>query len=127
MLRDALELFEAGRAAAEWHGCAWMAENPVGVMGSFAHVGKPDWYFNPCDYTGWCSDDNYTKKTCIWGGNGFVMPPTFKDETLGPPDDRIHKASPGDDRGDIRSEAPMGFARAVFAANHPIVSMARAV
>lgn len=34
------------------------------------------------------------------------------------PDDRIHKAPPSDERADFRSATPMGFARAVFAANH---------
>lgn len=33
------------------------------------------------------------------------------------PDDRIHKAGPSDDRGNIRSATPRGFARAVFKAN----------
>lgn len=117
LVRDALELFEAGRAAAEWHGCRWMAENPVGILSSIPHIGKPDYYFHPCDFTGWEPADNYTKKTCIWAGNGFVFPAKRRDETLGPPDDRIHKTPPSDDRGDIRSAAPMGFSRAVFAAN----------
>jgi len=48
-----------------------------------------------------------------------VMPAPCPDPTLGAPDDRIHKATPSDDRGDIRSAAPMGFARAVFQANAP--------
>lgn len=34
------------------------------------------------------------------------------------PDDRIHKASPGEDRANFRSATPRGFARAVFEANH---------
>jgi hypothetical protein len=38
---------------------------------------------------------------------------------LGAPDNRIHFASPADDRGDVRSAAPMGFSRAVFQANAP--------
>jgi len=65
--------------------------------------------------------DNYTKKTCIWAGIGFVMPPMATDPTLRgiEPDNRIHYASPTDDRGDIRSETPMGFARATFQSNVP--------
>jgi hypothetical protein len=35
------------------------------------------------------------------------------------PDDRIHKAAPGDDRAAFRSATPKGFARAVFLANAP--------
>ncbi len=34
------------------------------------------------------------------------------------PDDRIHKAPPGPNRKDFRSRTPLGFARAVCAANH---------
>lgn len=49
------------------------------------------------------------------------MPPTFKDPTLGPPDDRIHKATPGDDRANFRSATSMGFSRATFMANRPRV------
>jgi hypothetical protein len=37
---------------------------------------------------------------------------------LGPPDDRIHKATPGEDRANFRSATPMGFARATFKANY---------
>lgn len=125
LLREALELFEAGRAAAEWHGCRWVAENPVGVMSGVPHIGKPDHYFNPSDYTGWEPRDNYTKKTCIWCGNGFLMPPPRPDPSLGPPDDRIHKTPPSKDRGNVRSAAPLGFARAVFAANHPAIQADR--
>ena len=33
------------------------------------------------------------------------------------PDDRIHKCGSSDERGDIRSETPIGFMRAVFHAN----------
>lgn len=117
LLRDTLEMFEAGRQIGEWSGAPYMMENPVGVLSSIPHVGKPDHYFHPWQYTQLCPDDNYTKKTCIWGGNGFVMPQPCPDLSLGKPDDRIHKASPGDDRGDIRSVAPMGFSRAVFIAN----------
>jgi hypothetical protein len=36
---------------------------------------------------------------------------------LPPPDDRIWKAPPGPDRHNFRSKTPLGFARAVFAAN----------
>lgn len=90
-------------------------ENPVSVISS--HWRKPDYTFHPHDYTGYEVGDNYTKKTCIWAGRGFVMPAPFKAEGLGEPDNRIHAAPPSDDRGDIRSATPMGFARAVQLAN----------
>lgn len=74
MLRDGLEMFEAGRQAGAWSGAPYMNENPVGVLSSVPHIGKPDYYFDPYEYTGYEIADNYTKKTCIWGGTGFVMP-----------------------------------------------------
>jgi len=121
MLRDGLEMFEAGRQVLAWSGAPYCCENPVGVLSSVPHIGKPDHYFDPCDYTGWCEADNYTKKTCLWVGNGFVMPPKRKALNLAAPDDRIHKAPPSDDRADIRSETPMGFSVATFHANAPAI------
>lgn len=118
MLRDGLEMFEAAGQAMAWSGAPNMRENPVGVLSSIPHIGKPDHYFHPWEYAGWCEDDNYTKKTCIWAGNGFVMPPKRPAPWLGPPDDRIHKAAPSDDRADIRSATPRGFSRATFHANY---------
>jgi hypothetical protein len=47
------------------------------------------------------------------------MPEEFKDDTLGQPDDRIHKCPPGPERANIRSATPLGFAKAVFLANAP--------
>lgn len=119
LLRDGLEQFEAARQAFEWAGVPYMQENSVGVLSSVPHIGKPDFYFHPWEYAGWCEEDNYTKKTCVWAGNGFVMPPKLPALHLGPPDDRIHKATPGDDRADFRSASPRGFFRAVFQANAP--------
>lgn len=117
MLRDALETFEACRMAAAWSGAPYCIENPVGVLSSIPHIGKPDHYFHPWEYAGLCPDDNYTKNTCLWTGNGFVMPPRQPAPELGKPDDRIHKASPSADRANERSATPRGFASAVFASN----------
>lgn len=117
MLRDALEIFEACRQAAAWSAAPYMVENPVGVLSSIPHIGKPDHYFDPFEFTGYAPEDNYTKKTCLWTGNGFRMPPPNRLAGLGKPDDRIHKATPGPDRADIRSATPKGFARAVFESN----------
>lgn len=119
MLRDALEQFEAGRLIGEWSGAPWMQENPVTMMSSIPHLGKPQHYFHPWQYAGHCEDDNYTKNTSIWCGNDWQMPPHCLAPHLGDPDNRIHYASPSDDRGDVRSAAPMGFARANFLANAP--------
>lgn len=125
MLRDALETFESCRHAGAWSGAPYMLENPVGVLASMPHIGKPDYYFHPSDYTEFELSDNYTKKTCIWAGGGFIMPPPCRAIGLPTPDDRIHKAPPGADRAAIRSKTPAGFARAVFASNYPIIQQMR--
>jgi hypothetical protein len=119
LLRDAVEMFEAARQAIAWSGAPGFLESSVGFLSSIPHIGKPGHYFDPCDFTQFCPDDNYTKKTCIWPINGFVMPEPARDLSLGVPDDRIHKATPGPGRANFRSATPMGFSRAVFAANRP--------
>ena len=77
MLTDALDLFNACDQAGAWSGAPYMIENPVGVLSS--HVRKPDHTFDPQDYAGYLADnqesDAYTKRTCLWTGGGFVMPP----------------------------------------------------
>lgn len=119
MLRDSLELFESGRMACAWSGAPYMVEHPVTMLSSLPHIGKPDYYFDPCDY-----GDPWTKKTCIWAGNGFVMPPKNRVEpTEG---SKMHLMPPGDERQDLRSETPPGFSRAVFLANAPAHLLARA-
>lgn len=122
MLRDGLEMFEAGRQAAAWSGAPYCCENPVGVLSSIPHIGKPDFYFHPNQYAGYLpqaeqAGEAYTKKTCLWTGNGFVMPgqkPVAPD--LG---SKMWLMPPSEDRADLRSATPRGFARAVFEANCP--------
>jgi hypothetical protein len=98
-------------------GCPWVFENPVSVFSRI--FGKPDHIFNPYQFTQYCPEDNYTKKTCLWTGGGFSMPMPSRDPMLSAPDDRIHKAPPSPDRANFRSATPMGFAYACFAANAP--------
>jgi hypothetical protein len=112
-----VELFATAAEFCEWTGAPYGIENPVSTISTYWR--KPDYIFHPSDYTGWHREDNYTKTTCIWAGNGFVMPPPMRLLDLPPPDDRIHKCPPGPERHNIRSKAPMGFSRAVFAENSP--------
>jgi len=86
----------------------------------YSYWRKPDYYFHPYQYTKFCPEDNYTKKTAIWGYNGFVMPPEARDFSLVEPDDRIHKAPPGEARANFRSATPLGWARAVYEANRGV-------
>lgn len=107
---DALEMVETARVLCELSGAPYMIENPVSRISSAWR--KPDHTFDPCDY-----GDPYTKKTCLWTGGGFVMPPKKRVEpTEG---SKMHRIPPGEDRANLRSETPMGFARAVFQSNCP--------
>ena len=119
MLRDAIEMFEAGRQCAAWSGAPYYCENPVGVLSSLPHIGKPDYYFHPFQYAGYADDprsEAYTKRTALWTGNGFVMPDK---KPVDPIDgSKMHLMPPSDDRADLRSETPIGFSRAVFQANY---------
>lgn len=110
LLIDALEVMEACRQLCDWFGTPWMMENPPGRASSLWR--KPDHTFDPCDY-----GDAWTKATGLWVGGGFVMPEKHRVPTIG--NNPIHWAAPGPDRANRRSATPMGFARAVFAANSP--------
>lgn len=114
-LIEALEIVNACRELCEASGAPYMIENPVSTLSTYWR--KPDHVFHPWQYTAFELGDNYTKKTCLWTGNGFIMPPPAVTAGLGDPDDRIHKAPPSEERGNIRSATPMGFARAAFEAN----------
>lgn len=96
-----------------------MIENPVSTLSTYWR--KPDHTFDPCDYGGYVSPpaDQYTKKTCLWVGNGFVMPKTRPVEpVLG---SKMHFVGPSPERANLRSATPLGFAYAVFQANCPEV------
>lgn len=122
-LIEALSIVEACREICESSGAPWMIENPVSTLATYWR--KPDHTFHPWEYTSFELGDAYTKKTCLWTGNGFVMPAAAPAVGV-QPDDRIHKAPPSDDRADFRSATPMGFARAVFQANAPEAKRAAA-
>lgn len=111
----AVAVAEQCRTIGRLSGSPWFVENPVSVLSSV--WGPPDHTFDPHDFTAFEPADNYTKRTCLWAGGGFRMPKVNRDRTLGPPDDRIHKAPPSEERANFRSATPLGFARAVFAAN----------
>jgi hypothetical protein len=114
-LVQALRLFDATVRMAEWTGAPYMIENPVSTVSTYWR--KPDLTFDPCEYGGYLNPpgDAYTKKTCLWTGNGFIMPKTKRvTPTEG---SRMHRLSPSKERESLRSATPKGFARAVFEAN----------
>lgn len=116
-LIEALQVVEACRAICD-EAEGYSLENPVGRLST---LWRPaDQTFDPCDYAGYLDDPSleaYTKRTCLWIGGGFVMPPKRPVEpTLG---SLMHLMGPSKDRADKRSVTPMGFARAVYEANQP--------
>ena len=118
-LIDGLTVVDRCRHIAEFFGQPWMLENPVGRLAKCWR--EPDVSFDPYEYGGYLDPegDAYTKKTCLWVGGGFVMPepkPVYPVEGS-----KMHRVSPSAGRANIRSETPMGFARAVFEANAPVL------
>lgn len=114
-LIDSLTLVERCRRICEASSAPWMLENPVSTLSTYWR--KPDHTFDPCDFGGYLNPpaDAYTKRTCLWVGGGFRMPrPNRVDPVQG---SKMHLMAPSDDRANLRSETPRGFAKAVFEAN----------
>lgn len=111
-LCDGLLLFNACYQAASWSGAPFCVENPSGVIPT---------HFRACDYTfhPWFYGDMYQKLTCLWVGNGFVMPPADYISKPSFVTQKIWAMPPGEDRQDKRSETPEGFARSVYVENCP--------
>lgn len=127
---EAILLCDLVRKVGDKTNSPWGFENPVGVISS--KYRKPDFIFNPCDYSGYLLDgdqhpiypaiyppqDRYNKRTCIWHGNGFAEPTKIHIPA-------IYKENPGWKKcggkslktKNIRSATPRGFAKAVFLAN----------
>lgn len=110
LLRDSLEMFSACYSQGCWSGAPFRIENPVGKFSD--HMGKPDFYFHPWQY-----GDPWTKKTCCWVGNGYVMPTPLYQEPPAGTTQKIWLMGPSDDRAALRSETSPAFARAEFEAN----------
>jgi len=120
-LADSINLFATATEFCESVNAPYIIENPVSTISTYWR--KPDYSFHPWQYSGIEPKDNYTKKTCLWTGGGFVMPEYNIDDSIGKPDDRIHKAPPSPDRGNFRSATPLGFAEAVFQANQQVIKL----
>ena len=135
-LADAMALVYLVRDIGESYGVPYMIENPVSVISS--QWRKPNHKFNPSDFGGYLPNDDisphpniipardaYAKKTCLWTGNGFIMPDAK-------PVDPIQYTGKGGlhfnpqtwllggkslRTKNLRSATPRGFAKAVYAAN----------
>lgn len=115
-LAEAIEIVAVCAELCEAVGAPYMIENPISTLATYWR--EPDFRFDPCDYAGYLDDptpEAYTKRTCLWVGNGFVMPvPRRVEPTLG---SKMHVLPPSPERANLRSATPKGFARAVFQAN----------
>ena len=112
-------------------GVPYMIENPVSVLATKWR--KPNHSFHPYEFGEYIPEDQgehprwpeyiapfdaYTKKTCLWTGGGYKMPP--KMPTCKPTGySTQHKKLGGKSKKtkDIRSATPRGFAIANFLAN----------
>lgn len=109
------------------YGCRWMVENPVGKLST--NWRRPDHYFDPFEYGGYMTGgeecfhprmpprDAYTKKTCLWHGEGFVMPEKKPVSHIGKFWGWAYLGGKSARTKQLRSLTPRGFARAVFEAN----------
>ena len=134
LYRDkAMDMVYAGKRIADRYDLKFMIENPISVISSLWR--KPDWIFHPYEYGGYLeaddvspydlipAQDRYTKKTCLWTGNGFKMP--MKKPVELPTD---YKYSPQHLKlggkslktKNIRSATPRGFAWGVKFANDSV-------
>lgn len=107
--------------------CPWMVENPVSKMSTLWR--KPDHYFDPYEYGGYLNKDEgsyhpkmplrnaYTKKTCLWVGNGFIMPEKLPVPHIGCFWGWKYLGGKSERTKQLRSLTPEGFARAVFKFN----------
>lgn len=114
-LSDAIELFAVAAEWAEFFEVPYLIENPRSTISTYWR--KPDLTFDPCDYSQLAPSEHYTKKTCLWTGGRFIMPP--KTSLPGPPAANVIRdmKGKGRDRANARSVTPSGFMQAVFNAN----------
>lgn len=108
-LADSIALFARTAEIMEALDAPYGIENPVSTISSYWR--KPDYTFHPNDY-----GDPYLKKTCLWTGGGFVMPP--KNPVAATLGSKMHLLPPSSERANLRSETPPGFALAVKEANY---------
>lgn len=121
-LADGLQCFDSCMVALTFSGAPYMIENPA-TSRINTHREPPHHKFHPWEYAGYLPDietDNTSKNTGLWIGGGFVIPEPKP--APAPHRQDCWVESPGEDRDDIRSVTPMGFAHAVFQANQSLVT-----
>ena len=128
--KKAVETAKIAANIADRFNVPYMIENPVSVLSSMWR--QPDFIFHPCAFGGLLPEDDkhphfpeiipardaYTQKTCLWTGNGFVMPDTNAVLPTGNNNPGWQKLGGKSKRTKlIRSLTPRGFALAVCMAN----------
>lgn len=109
-LIEALKLFSASIKFAEEFNAPYMIENPISTVSTYWR--KPDYKFQP-----WMYGDMYLKRTCLWTGNGFVMPEKINEYQPDGVEDYIHRLPPSENRSELRAITPINFAKYVYEAN----------
>lgn len=114
-LIDALEIVESCRRICAASGKRWFIENPISRLSTIWR--PPDYMFDPCDYGGYLKPigDQYTKKTCLWTGDEFVLPEPKPAEPIN--GSLILNLPDSNGRIDKRDATPMGFSKAVYEYN----------
>ena len=125
----AMALVYQCRDIGEAAGCPYYIENPVSVIST--EWRQSDYRWNPCDFSGYLPEgdkhprhpdilperDRYNKKTCVWVGGGWALPPR---RYIKPIDEKgvspiLKKLGGNSNRTkSIRSETPRGFSLACF-------------
>ena len=112
--------------------CPYVIENPVSVLSTLWR--KPDYTYHPWQYGGYIEledaihpeypehiapRDAYPKKTCLWVGNGFVMPePKPVEPEVGYSRQHLKLGGKSIKTKNIRSATPRGFSEAQLLANY---------
>ena len=120
LLEEALEIFDACmKMIIKCNPHFWVLENPVGRLKRLRYsvLGEPRLIFHPYEY-----GDAYTKKTLLWGN--FNIPIKNEVEPKYMVSKEGYRYSPiarwfrsNEERQEIRSITPSGFAKAFFEAN----------
>ncbi len=128
-LNKALDLIHVCTRVGEALQCPYFVENPVSVLSTLWR--KPDFMFHPFEFGGYLSPeeylhplypeyiaprDAYSKLTCLWGGNGFILPNKQPVKKFDEGWQRQGAALGGKSQRtkNIRSATPRGFAKALF-------------
>lgn len=114
-LAKSIELFAVATDICESSSAPYYIENPVSTISTYWR--KPDYIFSPHHYSSLHPRDNYTKTTCLWVGNNFIMPTKKEIEGL-LLSSKLANLPPSPQRANLRSKTPLGFSLAVFEANH---------